>query len=230
MAGPGAAVLLAVLLLAPAASLAQQQDAGSSSSEQELLTEATVDAYALVQVPGCDIGKPNSLQLVPGARRVVRCTRVCAHTRRCAAACGDGSAARRTSPQARAPHQPTAGVLDGQCVVRMPHLAPNDPAAFTFEVAPPGPGGAEMSAAFVLSVQGGTASMCGQAGMRMRALRREGSGVAACCCVCADRAGRASGSMQAHAGACPHTLAVAVHMPTAGPCGCLARPSTARQT
>jgi hypothetical protein len=57
-----AAVLLCLSLLS--LRVATAAEAGKQPKQVE------VDAYALVQVPGCNVGKPNSLVLPPGALRV----------------------------------------------------------------------------------------------------------------------------------------------------------------
>jgi hypothetical protein len=53
----GLGLLLSCGLAAAAA------DAGAAERPEKLVE---VDAYALVQVPGCNVGKPNSLVLPPG--------------------------------------------------------------------------------------------------------------------------------------------------------------------
>jgi hypothetical protein len=64
------ATVVAGLLLLSAAALAQQQDVPhqdfpSAASAAASSPDTSVDAYALVQVPGCNVGKPNSLVLPP---------------------------------------------------------------------------------------------------------------------------------------------------------------------
>lgn len=58
--------LLSVLLCLGLLSLrvATAAEAGKQPNQLE------VDAYALVQVPGCNVGKPNSLVLPPGGFKV----------------------------------------------------------------------------------------------------------------------------------------------------------------
>lgn len=67
-------MLLAVLLLSAAAvaSLAAgSEPSAADKAPAPVGKHLEVDAYALVQVPGCNVGKPNSLVLPPGVSRGV---------------------------------------------------------------------------------------------------------------------------------------------------------------
>lgn len=73
-----AAVLVSVL--AAAAALAQEKPTDKPK-------QIEVDAYALVQVPGCNVGKPNSLVLPPGRWKALFApfaAGMCTHSNCCA--------------------------------------------------------------------------------------------------------------------------------------------------
>jgi hypothetical protein len=57
-------LLLAVALALLSCGLTAAAAGAGQAERPEKLVE--VDAYALVQVPGCNVGKPNSLVLPPG--------------------------------------------------------------------------------------------------------------------------------------------------------------------